>query len=810
MKSLYIKLLFALFMGFSVFTSYGQNVTIDVDIDDLYYSEPGCGDCSGGPDPRWQTRINLSTGNFDWNPSQDDIGSCGWRNISNLSLMTPQLVAASSSITAQLGGNESDNFFCGGNDGDCGGLATVRTVTPITANDPCVWNFFTDFRNCTSDGTTSTYGIEWSYYYSYNFSPAQVSNSSLNNILCQGSTTPLSVTVNSLNGRSLGRWYKWQIATSPAGPFTDIPGTQNGSFNTSTVITYTPAQISGTRYYRMLSTSNCAADFGSNTLTSSVFTVTYAFISTGAYGGGDAAPAIQSPICGGTVSSGQTVPLSVLLPPTPGHVTNATYAWTSASGSLSSSSGSSVNWTAPATQGATTVSVTYNFGCPSPATVVCNTTVSDPACEYIYVSPSGTDNTACGGPATPCRTLTNTNGALAKVSGATNYIRMANGSYTEPGTIEMSSNLIIEGRYVQTGSVWTKSSNTSSTTSITCQGTQNISADVEHVMGVRSDNDNNWKLIDLNITTISATGQTSSGNGKSNYTIWINGSSGYEIVRCDITSGDATKGNDGISGSNGGNGSIGGEGGQPSTCSNGYSTSRGAGGSAGTGGVAGSGGGGAPNGTSGSNGGSGGQSGRASNCDGGSNGTAGLGPCGGGFGNGGGSSSGGNTGGAGANATCNGANGVNGTNASSTYSSGYFMPNSGSNGTSGSGGSGGGGGGGCGSSGTDEGGNGGQGGGGGGGGGPARALRGGRGGGAEPPGGQNGLQAQVLMQALRPAPPQAASQAQLSAWFDPLYIPRSLVFVPLHTVTRVPCACDVRALLPQPRNFTLPHCVPAL
>lgn len=559
-KILRIGLSSLLFL-FTCMAAVAQNAIVDVDVDDLYYSEPGCGDCSGGPDPRWQVRAILN-GNYDWNTSQEDIGACGWRGLPNTNIVpAPQTVGANYVITMQLGGYEDDNFFCGGADGDCGGLATVGTAT-VSDFDPCIWNYFNHYRNCTSDGTTSTYGVRWSYYWRYAFAPAITSTSSLNSVLCQGSNTTLSVNVNAYAGRSLARFYKWQVSATPTGPWSDVAGGSNSTVNTATTISLTPSQISGTRYYRLLVTSNCSADFGSNSATSSVFTVTYAFINSGAYGGGDAAPAIQSPACGSQVASGQNVVFGTLLPPTAGHATNvSSYSWSAGGGSPLSGTGSTFSWTAPAALGNQTVSLTYNFGCANPATVSCVTTVSDPSCAFVYVSPSGANNNTCGGPSNPCQTLSGTNGALerASVLGA-QHIKMLNGNYSELSIIDLQTGITVEGGYTRVGSEWIKGSN--STTNLTCSGTGN-GADAnttQHVMGIRSDGDNNWKLIDLNISTAAASGQTPSGRGKSNYAVWINNSSNYEIIRCNVSSGNATNGSAGSNGSNGAGGGNGGDG----------------------------------------------------------------------------------------------------------------------------------------------------------------------------------------------------------------------------------------------------------
>lgn len=695
-KILRIGLSSLLFL-FTCMAAVAQNAIVDVDVDDLYYSEPGCGDCSGGPDPRWQVRAILN-GNYDWNTSQEDIGACGWRGLPNTNLVpTPQTVGANYVITMQLGGYEDDNFLCGGADGDCGGLATVGTAT-VSDFDPCIWNYFNHYRNCTSDGTTSTYGVRWSYYWRYAFAPTITSTSSLNSVLCQGSNTTLSVNVNAYAGRSLARFYKWQVSATPTGPWSDVAGGSNSTVNTATTISLTPGQISGTRYYRLLVTSNCSADFGSNSATSSVFTVTYAFINSGAYGGGDAAPAIQSPACGSQVASGQNVVFGTLLPPTAGHATNvSSYSWSAGGGSPLSGTGSSFSWTAPAALGGQTVSLTYNFGCANPATVSCATTVSDPSCAFIYVSPSGTNNVTCGGPSNPCQTLSGTNAALerASVTGA-KHIKMLNGSYSELSIVDLQTGLTIEGGYTRVGSEWVKGSN--SGTNLTCNGIGN-GADAnttQHVMGFRSDGTNNWKLIDLNINTVAASGQTPSGRGKSNYGVWINNSTGYEIIRTNISAGAATGGANGTSygtASNGNNGGTGAAG----HCDNNNNVDAVGGG----GGAVGSG---TRQGGAGGNGGRGSSDSANNNAD-GANGS-----------NGGGGAAGGNSGGAkgasgGSGTDCNrdgraGGNGTAGANGASASGAapgapgvvnGYYIPNgqsaNGADGGGGGGGKGGGGGG---------------------------------------------------------------------------------------------------------------------
>jgi hypothetical protein len=421
--------------------------------------------------------------------------------------------------------------------------------------------------------------------------------------------------------------------------------------------------------------------------------------------------ALQSSICGTTVTVGSSATVTFQSSAFGDAVNTGTYTWSTTGGSVSNAGPGnfpSITWTAPNTPGGPyTISGTFLDDCGNSYTASCQVTVAAPSCSYIYVSPSGTDDAVCGGPGNPCRTLTGTNGALTKVTASDNYIRMENGAYTETGVANLSNNLIIEGRYVRSGSVWTKSSNTASSTTLTMSGTETINTNVAHVVGLKSDNDDNWKLIDLNVVTANASGQTTSGNGKSNYGIWIgNGSTGYEIIRCNISSGNATGGSGGSNGNDGINGSQGGIGGGGG-CGSGNSTG-GNGGNGGNGGLGGSGGPGGDGGA-GATGGYGGGGGNdygsntlttsVSQSPGNWNGRKGESTACASGGNGGSKSSDGSCGGngqgnAGESCTTNGANGSNGSTGILTVVSGYFTPGKGGNGTGGAGGGAGGGGGG--------------------------------------------------------------------------------------------------------------------
>jgi hypothetical protein len=694
-------------------SGFAQNIQYQVDGDDLYYGSD-CGDCYSGPDPRWNVRVAHDGANWsNWNVSQEDISCPSWRNVTNYSWRDYTTAAYGSDITVQFDGYEDDDWTCGGDDNVCGGYGTIG-VHDITDNLPCQWQYYTEYRSCGAQ-----YGVEYSVYWKYDFSPTILTQPAANTALCIGSNTTLSVVVNTDgNGRSLGRFYQWQISNN-----TDCSGAANWqNLPGATSSTYTPYQIAGTRLYRCLITSNCSADFSSFTATSSCARVTYntqngtttAPVSVPYYTG-DNAPNVQG-LCGATVLPGSVNTFSALLPPNAGAVANVTYSWSVSAGTLSASTGNSVDWTLPTTAGTYTLTLTYVDACgTADITRTCSLTVGSPACNYTYVAPAasgGSDVSGCGGPDNPCATLSY---AITNIASG-NHIKMLTGSYTQNSIVDIPNNIIIEGGYEKPAGIWLKRTNPATRTAInfTAEGT---GGGTTFIMGLRGINRSGFRIQDLDITTSAASGTDGSGNGKSNYAVYLSGCSAYAFERCNISSGNATAGNIGTSASNGNNGNNGGDGGDPGQCWNGFDSSRPGGGGGGGGGAGGSGP--AGNGGSGCNGGGGGSGGEANACNGGN--TGGQGGCtGGNGGGGGGASGGGNSGGNGAGGLA-GTAGANGGNGTFSFTSGYAVGTAGGNGTAGSGGrgGGGGGGGGCGNSGTDEAGKGGAGGGGGGGGGGA-------------------------------------------------------------------------------------------
>jgi len=311
---------------------------------------------------------------------------------------------------------------------------------------------------------------------------------------------------------------------------------------------------------------------------------------------------------------------------------------------------------------------TNSYGCLSivdTAYVTINAVNQIPQCVNIYVSPVGNSSNP-GTRAFPTDLLT----ALNMVQCSNAHIKIAVGTYNINQAItNISSNVTLEGGYNSTftqkmsyGGGQTRINRTSFSPTDGPTGTNTMAAIV-------ITNAQNFTFQDLTITTSNAQSPPSDTTGVSILGLVLDNCSNYNIIRTEITTGQASSGKNGT---NGTNGTVGGNG------SNASGQNAGAGG--------------APNGGNGGNGGNG--------CTGicspgpGQNGQAGGGaiPGFGGMGNGGGGffcpggqgQSGGNGG--------NGANGTNGTSTNTIIQAGpWFGGSRAQNGTDGIDGSGGGG-----------------------------------------------------------------------------------------------------------------------
>ena len=703
-----------------------QNVNAYLDVIEVRHNydcgNDAVGACCGcwisicnDPEPRWNFWGGHTGANFQ-GPTYINGGTrgCGVWNIGDADVANFTNVAATQ-INIDMQSWEDD---------DCGSTDTYNTgcvndddaYTPRTriANinfrdqNPCQYNQYGWYYG------NNGYGGYFDIYWEYAVAPTittQPTAAGADRNLCIGTSTTLTVAVNTdtYNGRSLGLNYQWQVSTETA-----CNGTNWTNIAGATSSSYTPPQTPGTRLYRVLVTSNCSPDFSSRTVTSSCVRVNYF----------PYAPPIVSAVCGATVTAGSTHAFSVPVPPNTGAIANATYTWSvsPAGPTISAPAAATTNITFP-TPGTYTITMTTNGGGCASGTSTCIVTVNAPNCDFIYVN-SSTTNTSGGSTNTPV-TL---EAALGMVSSSRNHIRMASGTYTISSILNIPAGAIIEGGYTESGGNWIKQSGV--VTTINFSGEETVGG-VTHRIGFKSDASNNWTLQDLTINVVAPTGQDPSGRGKSVYGIWMNNSTGTQIIRCNISAGNATNGVAGTGmGAAGSVGSVG-NAGINGSCDGG----RGAGGAYLTGPGTGI--------RKGGDGGAGGAGGNEGNNPGAA---GGLGSNGGGGaardGSAGGGGGGGDPGSAGGNAssavtTSEAANGVAGT----SYTAGvrpigtigtYYIPAIGSNGSDGTGGGGGAGGGGGGGQGcfwcNDGGGNGGGGGGAGGQGG--QGGNGGKGGGS--------------------------------------------------------------------------------
>ncbi|HXH19535.1 MAG TPA: immunoglobulin domain-containing protein [Chitinophagales bacterium] len=558
------------------FISRGQNVNVSVWLSTVERSSSlGDGCCYGCPDPTWITwaSANGSANSFyqvTWCRYQESM--CGTTWTPSTPLLFQHLNSTATTITLALDAWENDcvvdedvcgyntHWYCPDGDGD---RCTNYGVASINfRNDPpCV---------------QKEYWTNWCGYYrykviiewSYAEPPVVTTHPNPNNASCIGGTNIVLSTA-----ASGGRFFQWQYSTSSdcsaPGTWTDIDASYNGGNPGTgyTSATYTPPQISGTRLYRAKITSNCTASFSSNVSYSNCARVTYNPIAS--------PPPIQSSVCGQTVLPGSIHVFSTVQPPAVGAAANLTspfYTWVATGGSPTSGSGPTFTWAAPSAQGSYTITLTYKSSCGDVSPAACTVTVGPPPCgKYAYVSPTGTANTTCD-PLNPCPSVSYVVNNLA-VLGNPNYIRVSTGTINEPGFINLVSGLTIEGKYLVSNGVWSKTNSTTAVTTLNFSsgGSVEFISSVCHRVGFKSFSANNWTLMDLNITTDAVNGIDANFRGCSNYGVLISNSSGYKITRCNITSGPAAAGmsgdayatpRTGHSGASGTQGQAGGSGGQ--------------------------------------------------------------------------------------------------------------------------------------------------------------------------------------------------------------------------------------------------------
>jgi gliding motility-associated-like protein len=545
MKKLYV--LSILFIA-TIFSAKAQLVNFEVEIIQLERTNyTDCFGC-GAPDPTW-----LINGRDNVSPTIENACFHIPENSTTLTPISYQILnrqnSSANSFTLGLEAFEKNcdngvctftpyNFFTCfpsvyGDDRRC---ININSANVVFRNfQPCVWHtqttaFCGDYR--------FTYRFRWSF----NQAPViAIQPTPSDNVLCPSDNVILSVTpTTDAFGWPTGSSYQWQVATvtncanATASSWTNVGGANNATF--------TPPNTPGTRLYRVLVSANCTSNFTSNTTASNCVRVTY-----NPYGvPGDLPPPIQSGICGSVVLPGSSHSLAALLPPSAGAVNGVTFSWAATGGSFDNTTNSSVMWTAPTTPGNYTITLTYVDACGEPdAFTNCVVDVGSPNCDFAYVSTTGTDNVFAGGPDNPYRTLAY---AISELNGR-KYVRMAGGTYNETEVINMQDDLVIEGGYEFAAGIWTKISN--QTTILNMSGfhasTVTGSNDIEHRVGFYSNAASGWTLQDLTINTTAVGGTTPSNRGRSNYAVLIhNGSANYNIIRCNITSGAASRGANGV------------------------------------------------------------------------------------------------------------------------------------------------------------------------------------------------------------------------------------------------------------------------
>ena len=550
MKNIY------LFIVMLLFTNLVKSQLVNYEVEILSVERSNYTDCTacGTPDPTWIMDLNDNATAAVSNLSIHISGNGTVLSAIN-SQITSRTNTSATSFTIGLDAWEDNcnsdvynfnnyNFFnCSPSVyGDSRRCTNNNIVTEnFRTEAPCVWH----------TGTSAWCGdFRFTYRYRWSFNQAPgiaVQPSPVVNDLCIGNSINLSVTpTTDVNGWLTGSNYQWQVSSVTECASTNAASWSNvGGANAST---FTPPQTPGTRLYRVLVTSNCTSTFTSNTTASNCVRVSYnTFGITG-----DTPPDIQSGICGSIVLPGSSHSLSALLPPAVGAANGVTFSWSATGGTFTQNTGSTTSWNAPTTAGNYIITLTYVDACgQTDAFSTCVIDVGSPNCDFAYVATTGVDDVFAGGPDNPYRTLSY---AIAELAGR-KYIRMAGGTYNESEVIELENDLVIEGGYEYTAGIWTKT--TSQVTNLVLSGFQDntITGDnnIEHRVGIFGDNDDNFTLQDLTITTTNVTGTTPSNRGRSNYGILlINGSENYNIIRCEITSGNASRGSNGVTPSVGG------------------------------------------------------------------------------------------------------------------------------------------------------------------------------------------------------------------------------------------------------------------
>lgn len=170
-------------------------------------------------------------------------------------------------------------------------------------------------------------------------------------------------------------------------------------------------------------------------------------------------------------------------------------------------------------------------------------------CGIIYVSPNGASSGTTGTRDNPAELLH----AFTLVDPANNHLRLAHGLYELTETLEIPSDIVIEGGFVE--STWYK---TNADSTILHRDAGNFDATNKALIALKAENQSNFRVQDITIKVDDAP-----GNGVSVYGMYFAGCSDYYVSRCIIFTGDGsdglpgTQGIQGIAGANGTDGETG-------------------------------------------------------------------------------------------------------------------------------------------------------------------------------------------------------------------------------------------------------------
>lgn len=170
-------------------------------------------------------------------------------------------------------------------------------------------------------------------------------------------------------------------------------------------------------------------------------------------------------------------------------------------------------------------------------------------CGFIYVSPTGATSGVTGTRDNPAELLH----GLSLVSPANNHVRLAHGLYQLTETLQIPSDVVVEGGFEQ--STWYK---TNADSTIFHRNASNYDVANRALIGISIINQSNFRLQDITLKIDDAPGK-----GVSIYGIYVSGCSEYYISRCIVMTGDGsdgangTPGQQGLPGANGSDGETG-------------------------------------------------------------------------------------------------------------------------------------------------------------------------------------------------------------------------------------------------------------